>query len=90
MSIFDEDKVISKEFLKANDFNEYRKGYYIKTYKHIDIDEDRFYNIDVIYASKNNNLWVEKASIWERNHFWKNKVYDEMDFLAIIKKYNLE
>ena len=33
---------------------------------------------------------MEKAVIWERGHFWKNKVYDEMEFLATIKKFYLE
>ena len=90
MSIFDEDRVISQEFLKVNGFSEYRKGFYSRSYIFVDIDEVRSFHVDVIYSSKNNNLWVEKSIIWERDHFWKNKVYDEMDFLAVLKKYNLE
>lgn len=95
MAIFDEDKIISEQFLIEQGFRKYRKGYYERdyvTYRPVDSDPEDIERIivNVFFSMKNNNVYVEKAINWERCRYWKHKVHNQLDFLLIITKYRLE
>lgn len=94
MAIFDENKVLTKEFLLEQGFVEYNKGYFYKsfiTYRYDEYQEDNTrFSVEVKVSLPYNNVYVEKTPIYEHWRYWRHKVYDQYDFLAIISKYKLE
>ena len=94
MSVFDEDKVISEQFLIGQGFKKYRTGYYQQDYiRYMCNPDDSEYNeriiVNVFFSMKNNNIYVEKTMVYHYGGYWKYKVYDQLDFLSIISKYEL-
>ena len=95
MSLFDEDRVISEQFLIEQGFKKYRTGYYDRYYfQYIRDKFDPEYveriKVRVFFSIKNNNLYVEKTPIYEHWRYWRHKVNDVYDFLALIAKYKLK
>ena len=95
MSLFDEDRVISEQFLIEQGFKKYRTGYYDRRYiQYISDEFDSEYIariiVRVFFSIKNNNLYIEKVMDWEYGRYWKYKVHDQLDFLSIISKYELK
>lgn len=95
MSLFDEDRVISEQFLIEQGFKKYRTGYYDRRY--IQYISDKFdpeyverIRVRVFFSIKNNNLYVEKVIDWNICGYWKHEVHDQLDFLSIISKYELK
>ena len=95
MSLFDEDRVISEQFLIEQGFKKYRTGYYDRYY--VQYIRDKFdpeyverISVRVFFSIKNNNLYVEKVIDWDICGYWKHKVHDQLDFLSIISKYELK
>ena len=96
MSLFDEDRIISEQFLIEQGFKKYRTGYYDRyQYQYI---RDKFdpEHVErsvrrVFFSIKNNNLYIEKSMDWDLcGYYWKHKVQDHLDFLSIILRYELE
>ena len=94
MGLFDEERKLTKEFLEEQGFVEYNKGYFYKsfiTYRYDEYqEEDIKICVEVKVSLPYNNIYVEKSTEWEHWTYWKHKVYDQYDFLAIIAKYKLE
>lgn len=94
MSIFDEDKKLTKEFLEKQGFIEYNKGYFYKyfiTYRHDDYsEEDIRFSVEVKVSLPYNNVYVEKTIEYQHWSYWRHKVNDIYDYLVIISKYKLE
>ena len=95
MSLFDEDRVISEQFLIEQGFKKYRTGYYDRNY--VQYIRDKFdpeymerMALRVFFSMKNNNLYIEKVIDWDICGYWKHKVHDQLDFLSIISKYGLK
>lgn len=94
MAIFDENKVLTKEFLEGQGFVEYNKGYFYKsfiTYRYDEYQEDNTrFSVEVKVSLPYNNVYVEKTPIYEHWRYWRHKVRDQYDFFALISKYKLE
>ena len=94
MGLFDEDKKLTKEFLLEQGFIEYNKGYFYKsfiTYRYDEYQESNTrFSVEVKVSLPYNNVYVEKSPIYEHWSYWRHKVSDQYDFLALISKYNLE
>lgn len=92
MSIFDENLPITENFLINLGFKRYRKGYYEKDYAILPNCSSKYIAstvVNVMFSLKNNNMYVEKTTEWERYHYHKHKVSDQLDFYAILSKYSL-
>ena len=94
MSVFDENKSLTKEFLEEQGFVEYNKGYFYKsfiTYRYDEYQEDNTrFSVEVKVSLPYNNVYVEKTPIYEHWRYWRHKVSDQYDFFALISKYKLE
>jgi hypothetical protein len=94
MGLFDEERKLTKEFLEEQGFVEYNKGYFYKsfiTYRYDEYQEDNTrFSVEVKVSLPYNNVYVEKTPIYEHWRYWRHKVNDQYDFLAIIAKYKLE
>lgn len=95
MSLFDEDRVISEQFLIEQGFKKYRTGYYDRNY--VQYIRDKFdpeymerMSLRVFFSMKNNNLYIEKVIDWSACGYWKYNVQDQLDFLSIISRYGLK
>lgn len=94
MSLFDEDRVISEQFLIEQGFKKYRTGYYQRDYiRSMQDPYDSDYNaiiiVNVFFSMQNNNIYVEKTD-FGYGRYWKHNVHDQLDFLSIISKYKLK
>ena len=94
MGLFDEERKLTKEFLEEQGFVEYNKGYFYKsfiTYRYDEYQEGNTrFSVEVKVSLPYNNVYVEKTPIYEHWRYWRHKVSDQYDFLAIIAKYKLE
>jgi hypothetical protein len=94
MSVFDENKSLTKEFLEEQGFVEYNKGYFYKsfiTYRYDEYQEDNTrFSVEVKVSLPYNNVYVEKTPIYEHWRYWRHRVSDQYDFFALISKYKLE
>ena len=94
MGIFDENKLLTKEFLEKQGFIEYNKGYFYKsfiTYRYDEYQEDNTrFSVEVKVSLPYNNVYIEKTPIYEHWRYWRHHVSDQYDFFAIIAKYKLE
>ena len=93
MSLFDEDRVISEQFLIEQGFKKDRAGYYQRDYfRSLSDPYNSDYNaiiiVNVFFSMKNNNIYVEKTD-FGYGRYWKHNIHDQFDFLSIISKYKL-